>query len=118
MFLLLGLVCPLKGKADSKLADAAESGRYEDLVRLLENDKDAVDVSQPDGTTALHWAAHRGDAAMIKLLIEAGAEVEKKNYFGITPLFLACQEGSAETVGLLLEAGADPNSTISGGKSA
>ena len=57
--------------------------------------------------TALHWAAHRDDAAMADALVVAGAAVDATNDLGVTPLWLACLNGNAALVETLLAAGAD-----------
>ena len=48
-----------------------------------------VNATEADGTTALHWAAHRNDAAMVDVLIAAGANVNAVNHYGVMPLALA-----------------------------
>ena len=35
-----------------------------------------VNAPQPDGTTALHWAAHWNDVEAVKLLLRAGANAK------------------------------------------
>jgi ankyrin repeat protein len=78
-----------------------------------------VNAPQGDGSTALHWAAYRDDAEMVKALIAAGANVKAATREGaITPLFMACASGDAAIVGALLAAGADPNSVKSNGTTA
>jgi hypothetical protein len=47
--------------APSELADAAMHRDYARLQALLKGHAD-VNGSQPDGSTALHWAAYQGDA--------------------------------------------------------
>ncbi|MGE0393643.1 MAG: ankyrin repeat domain-containing protein, partial [Vicinamibacterales bacterium] len=58
--------------ADTRVADAA---RRQDLaaVRQLIAKKADVNAPQPDGATALHWAAFRDDLALTTLLVGAGA---------------------------------------------
>ena len=46
------------------VADAAER-RDASALRALIAQKSAVSAAQPDGTTALHWAAHWGDAVSV-----------------------------------------------------
>ncbi len=77
-----------------------------------------VNAAEPDGTTALHWAAYQDDRELAKLLLGKGAQVGAKNRYGVTPLTLACTSGSPEMVKLLLDAGADPNTALPGGETA
>ncbi len=62
-----------------------------------------------DGTTALHWAAHRDAADLVALLLAAGADVDAADDHGVTALSLACLNGSTVVVESLLAAGANPN---------
>lgn len=60
--------------------------------------------------TPLHWAARRGDADTIGLLIDAGAPVNATAAFSQTPLYFAVSWGrDPKITALLLAAGADPN---------
>jgi ankyrin repeat protein len=77
-----------------------------------------VNAAEPDGSTALHWAARKNDLDTAALLIRAGASVKAANRFGVTPLALAATTGSAAMIELLLKAGADPNSTSAEGEPA
>ena len=71
-----------------------------------------MNAPQPDGATALHWAAHRDDLTTADLLIRAGARANAANDLGVTPLYLACTNRSAAMVKKLLTAGANPNATL------
>jgi uncharacterized protein len=79
-------------------------------------DKADVNAAQPDGSTALHWAAYHADARSAAILLKAHANPNLRTTTGMTPLILACQSGSAELVHLLLKAGADPNATLAHGE--
>ena len=74
--------------------------------------------TDPDGTTALHWAVRRNDIAQIDRLLRAGANPNAANRYGITPIYLACQNGSAAAVSRLLKAGVSPNATGNYGETA
>jgi ankyrin repeat protein len=73
---------------------------------------------QADGATALHWAAHWGDAEMAALLIRAGANVNATTDLGVTPLLVACETGDAAIVQTLLRAKADANGALPTGQTA
>ncbi len=94
---------------DLRLVDAVKKGEQETLRVLLKEPVD-VNITQVDGSTALHWAAHRNDLASAELLIGKGAKVNAANDYGVTALSLACTNGNAAMVETLLQAGADPNS--------
>ena len=73
-------------------------------------------AAEPDGTTPLHWAARRDDAAAVEHLLKTGADANATNRYGVTSLSLACINGNARVIELLLEAGADPNKALPGGE--
>ena len=70
-----------------------------------------VNTPEPDGTTALHWAAHHGDLVTVHRLIDAGGDVSAFNRYGIAPIWLAAQNGHADVVETLLRAGVDTETT-------
>jgi len=104
------------GGTESPIADAVMRGDSSAVRLLLKQGNDA-NAAQPDGMTALHWAAARGDAKLANMLIVAGARLEAATRNGTyTPLHLAAKSGRALTVKALLAAGANANAvTTSGG---
>lgn len=61
----------------------------------------------PGGATALHLAAATGNAESIRVLLQAGAEVEARAEDGLAPLDYALRPGSANAAAeALVEAGA------------
>ena len=87
-------------------------------VRALVAQGADVNAAQPDGTTALHWAARTGDIDTAQLLIRSGAKVGAATRYGVTPLYLASVNGSAAMLDALIRAGADPNAANPGGETA
>lgn len=82
------------------------------IVALLIDRGADVNAAEPDqGFTALHFAARDQNAAIVRRLLEAGAEVDPVDVFGDTPLWRSVMSSSASpaTMKLLLEHGADPN---------
>ncbi len=97
------------------VADAARRGDATALRTLLAQGAD-VNASHGDGMTALHWAADRGDEAMISMLVLAGANVSAVTRIGqYTPLHLAARAGSPAAVGALLKAQASVSARTSTG---
>ena len=93
------------------LQDAAGCGHI-NTVRYLVGLPD-VDVNHRDGNnyTALHYASAEGDADVVQLLIDAGADIEIKNCNGHCPLHNACSSGALDNVKMLVRAGAGVNVT-------
>lgn len=64
-----------------------------------------------DGTSAMHLAASRGHAEMLKAMINAGADInvtqDAPSEAGNTPLHIACLNRKVECVKALVENGAD-----------
>jgi ankyrin repeat protein len=105
---VLGLLGLAVADPDRRVVEAAKS-RDLAALRALVSAKADVKAPQGDGATALHWAAHWDDGAMVDLLLGAGAGVNAADDHGVTPLSLACLNGSAPVVERLLKAGANPN---------
>ena len=100
------------------LSLAAEEGATEIMLILLGpgpdagtsadgEDKEAASVP-PMGSEALFTAIENDDVEMVRLLVEAGADVNAAEGFGgNTPLHEAVEKGDAEIVKILVAAGAD-----------
>jgi uncharacterized protein len=92
--------------ATSEVANAVERRDVATAKALVAKRVD-VNASQPDGTTALHWAAHWNDLDTVRTLLAAGANPKTTNRFGASPLSEAAALGNAAMVEALLNAGAD-----------
>jgi len=101
--------------ADAPLADAAKQQQWDTVATLL-GQAAQVDIPQPDGSTALHWAAYWNAPDSLDRLIAAGADVDAANDYGATPLWAACANRHGAIVERLLDAGADPNQRLHSGE--
>lgn len=112
----LGLSAVLQAaRGDSPVADAAMRGDRDGARSLLRQGGDA-NAAQGDGMTALHWAALKGDAELVQILLSASADVKAATRLGAyTPLFMAARSGHAAVIETLLDAGADPKATTTSG---
>ena len=66
-----------------------------------------VDSEDSYRRTPLSYAAENGHEAVVKLLLEKGAELEPKDKDGRTPLWWAARSGHEAVVKRLLEKGAE-----------
>jgi ankyrin repeat protein len=98
--------------ATADVADAAARGDRAAVQAALARKAD-VNLPQPDGTTALHWAVERDDLDLTDVLLRAGARVAAPTREGVTPLQLAAVNGSARMLDRLIKAGADPKARLS-----
>ena len=83
---------------------AAEKGREETVRMLLEHGSVHVGRNSWNDTTPLGLAAHNGHIAVVKLLLDAGANPEAESD-GATPLTIAAGENHLDIVKLLHEKG-------------
>ena len=89
---------------------AAQDGRLE-VVELFVVAGLSVDFAYEDGRTALHRAAEEGHVAVVRYLVEQGADVDARAFWYLdrTPLHYAARRGHLEVVEFLVGAGADVN---------
>jgi ankyrin repeat protein len=101
--------------ASTDLVEATKARDRSAVFSLIRQRAD-VNATEPDGTTALQWAAHWDDLDVADALIRAGARIDAANLFGVTPLWLAGENGSPSMVETLLRAGANPNIALRSGE--
>lgn len=91
------------------LHHAAFAGN-ESFVKLLlaapSTQQVSIDALDAEGWTPLHYAADRGHAGVVRLLLEEGANVNARDTSKRTPLHLAALSGRTDAVAALLREGA------------
>ena len=99
------------------LVEAARDGDVAEVRRLIAS---GADLNGAEETvfdcTALHEAAYNGHVDCVRVLVEGGASVDKRDRFGLTPLHWAASRKHCEIVTYLLEKGASVNSMNSFGQ--
>jgi ankyrin repeat protein len=92
------------------LWDAVIAGNVTEAVIAIKAgaDVNGLDTrANPNGRRPLNWAAVRNDTAMIRALLDAGANINSANRTGFTPLHHAGEAGSKEAATLLITNGAN-----------
>ena len=62
-----------------------------------------MNIAQIDNFTPLHYACHRGNLSILKLLISYGGDITQTSKNGVTCLHLACVSGNLELVKYLID---------------
>ncbi|MDB4951188.1 MAG: Ankyrin [Gemmatimonadetes bacterium] len=89
--------------AEQPVIEAAKAGDAAAAERAL-SDGAGVDERDERGWTALCWAAGGGEAALVRLLIDRGADVTLTGTDSRTPLMIAKAAGRTEVAELLTAA--------------
>ena len=82
-----------------------------DLEKALRKDPSSVDKGDADGRTPLSWAAARGDAKSVELLLRHGASPNTPDRIGQGPLRQSLKASDAKCLQLLLDHGARVDQT-------
>ncbi|MFO0547305.1 MAG: ankyrin repeat domain-containing protein [Polyangiaceae bacterium] len=103
----------------SLLGVAAEGRREAVVLALLERGA-TVDATDDNGRTPLFWAAWgpTPNLGLVQLLLDRGADPNRRTRFDGTPLHSAVMWEDAEVVAALVRAGADPEEKEASGRSA
>ncbi|KAK8780714.1 hypothetical protein V5799_017951 [Amblyomma americanum] len=106
-----GAKASAKNSSEETTLHAACHYNYPNVVReIVKQDARLVNETDIHWNTPLHVAAQGGYSETAAILVEAGADLEAKNYYEWTPLTVACKKGNFDTVSKLLGAGASVNS--------
>lgn len=95
----------------------AALGGNEGIVRELIGKQVRINADAP-AWTAMHYAALRGHAGVLALLLDAGGDINAASENGTTPLMMAASEGRIDAVALLLRRGADAARSTDAGRTA
>ena len=93
--------------ADAQLLEAARAGRWAMVLELVNKggaDPEATDLRR---TSVLVLAAHESQLEVVRSLLRAGADINRRGDDGFTALAAAAFRGHAHLVTQLLKAGAD-----------
>lgn len=101
--------CLLDKRLDQDDAFVSDFLRWPTKCRQAITPSISIAAQDKDGRTSLHEAASYGHLEVLKLLLDAKAEVATQDNYGRTALHRAAWKGHSEVVKLLLDAKADVN---------
>ena len=93
----------------ASLPEVARDGNFDELKKMIPLATDIHQTWGPDGRTALHWAAWSAPAEIVTMLIDKGADVNRRDLMKRTPLHYAAEHGNIPVMEVLLNKGADIN---------
>ena len=97
------------GTGETPLMTCAKSGNADAVRTLIAHDA-AINAKEPvQNQTALMWAAAEHHPDVVKMLIDAKADLQAHSKKGFTALHFAAREGDQESARLLLAAGLNVN---------
>ncbi|KAK7252246.1 hypothetical protein RIF29_36062 [Crotalaria pallida] len=91
---------------------AAQYGQTAFLNHIVVKYQADFDVPDNDGRSPLHWAAYKGFADTIRLLLFRDASQERQDKDGCTPLHWAALRGHSEACAVLVHAGTKKELTV------
>jgi ankyrin repeat protein len=90
----------------TELHDAVKSGDTAGVREIIAGRSDLINAADEAGDTPLHLACHNGQTDLVKVLVDAGAELDLTNERGMTPLRWAIYSQKEDIVKVLLDRGA------------
>ncbi|XP_059580454.1 ankyrin repeat and SAM domain-containing protein 6 isoform X2 [Alligator mississippiensis] len=99
-----------KEKKQPDVFHALKMGNFQLVREIADEDPNQVNITNSDGASPLMIAAVTGQLALVQLLVERNADIDRQdNVHGWTALMQATYHGNKEVVKYLLNQGADVN---------
>jgi ankyrin repeat protein len=102
----------------SSLYLAVRDGNAREVQEILASDASGINEKDASWETPLHTAARTGQLAIVKVLVEAKADLESRQSTGYTPLISAAWKNQTEVLQYLLSVGANVDAVSKYGDSA
>lgn len=118
LFLEAGMDPSVRNSSNRTALWVATGSKQLDVLKALlaggvvPNEKNAPMME--GGKSIVFEAVDTGDVAIVRALVEAGADAKKANDYEVPPLAEAARTGQLEMCQVLLKAGADPNAAPAG----
>ncbi|KAI1780339.1 ankyrin repeat-containing domain protein [Hypoxylon cercidicola] len=97
---------------DSFSMNGGESQRHEQVINLLLDSGANPNAQNKDQQTALHWAAASGNARIVRMLLEHGADMGVRDVHGFTPWYFAKENGVDDVVIRMLDTSEDDSVVV------
>lgn len=108
-FLIFSITYSLSNNGWQAIHQAIFEGNIHKVQSILNEDN--IEATTSSGLTALHMAIKKRDLLLVKLLINADADVDAQDNKGFSVLYYAVMQNQLKIAKLLLDNEADPNLT-------
>ncbi|CAF1097038.1 unnamed protein product [Didymodactylos carnosus] len=88
------------------LFEAVNNQEYDKVLDLLQKGIDPC-IADEHQRTPIHIASTKKNSAIVKILIDFGADIDAQDSLSNTPLHLACVTGRLDVASILLKSGAN-----------
>lgn len=110
LFAIVALLIVPAANGQTDLIVAASRGDVATVNALLARGVDPNQADERTGLTPLTQSSFYGHVEVVRLLLRAGADLNRASKDGLTALTQACVKGQIEVLDFLLSKGADVNS--------
>ncbi len=103
---------------EKELYRAVKAGDVEKVREMVSANPQLVHARDGDQSTPLHYAAWKGHAPVVEVLLDAGADIQAHNenyHWGTTPLHAAAHGNQPQATKALIARGADVNALKANG---
>ena len=97
------------GATGGSIHDAVKAGNLAQVQALVAKDASLLEARDEQRRTPLHWAARGTNLAVLRWLVEQGADVGSLDGSGVAPLHSLASRGNLEGIRIVLARGADVN---------
>lgn len=103
IFTVVTIIAMAASALSAEIHTAVESGDLTQIQSLIDSDTGCLELKNEHGLNPLNLASYLGKAEIVKLLLDAGADINAGDFENSQPLHNAAVSGNVDTLRVLLE---------------